>query len=187
MNVRIGFVAWGLAIGLAAVACGSSDGNGGGGSGGGAAATCADDPFLCPAGQTCWPTSTAGTFACLDSAAGVAVGSTCSNIVGQPSCGDGQLCFQQSSATPGYCAAYCSPTDPAHACAAGSACATITLGSGQTHACISTNGAAGAGGGAGSDGGDEGSAGSGGSDAGSDAGSQGSAGSGANDGDAATD
>lgn len=99
---------------------------------------CNQDPWQCPAGQTCWPKDTAGTFACLNSAAGVAKGDECANMVGSPTCGDGLACFQNVGEAKGRCVPFCDPTNPARGCAAGEACSTITL-SGTTSsfkACI---------------------------------------------------
>lgn len=104
---------------------------------------CNESPFECPAGQTCWLDSAGTAFACLDSAAGVAVGATCVNTVGTPTCGDGELCYQSATGAgaSGTCAEYCDPTSPAHGCAAGYACAELELETSAgltTHVCVST-------------------------------------------------
>jgi hypothetical protein len=113
----------GVALLLAApllVACSSED----------APATpvpCNQDPWTCPAGQTCWPKDQAGAFACLNSAAGVKLGDACTNTIGTPSCGDRLACFQAVGAATGTCVAYCDRTKADRGCGAGQTCQTATL------------------------------------------------------------
>jgi hypothetical protein len=101
---------------------------------------CNEDPWECPAGQTCWSTDPTG-FACLNSGPGAA-GSACNNTVGAPTCGDGLVCLQFTPPALGACLPYCDPTDPAHACPSGETCQIIAMGQGPMliHAC--TGGAA---------------------------------------------
>lgn len=85
---------------------------------------CNQNPWECPAGQTCWPSSPT-SFACLNSGPGQ-IGSTCQDSEGIATCGDGLACLTTSAAS-GTCTPYCSNTDPSHACPGGAACATATL------------------------------------------------------------
>lgn len=88
---------------------------------------CNQDPWQCPAGQTCWPVDTTGRFACLNSAAGVNKGDECANTLGAPTCGDGLACFQAVGDAKGRCVAYCDPAKAGRGCAAGETCATAQL------------------------------------------------------------
>ncbi|MBI2390735.1 MAG: hypothetical protein HYV09_14190 [Deltaproteobacteria bacterium] len=88
---------------------------------------CNKDPWQCPAGQTCWPKDTAGTFACLNSAVGVAKGDECANMVGSPTCGDGLACFQAVGEAKGKCVPFCDTAKTGRGCGAGEACTTVTL------------------------------------------------------------
>ena len=88
---------------------------------------CNQDPWQCPAGQTCWPKDLAGTFACLNSAAGVKKGDTCANTVGAPTCGDGLACFQGVGEKAGRCVSYCDTAKAGRGCAAGEACTPAQL------------------------------------------------------------
>jgi hypothetical protein len=99
---------------------------------------CNEDPWQCPAGQTCWPKDTAGSFACLNSAAGKARGDECSNTVGAPTCGDGLACFQGVGDATGRCVAYCDNAKVGRGCAAGETCtpAMLTGSSSQFQICI---------------------------------------------------
>lgn len=91
----------------------SGTGTGGNGTGGAPPSGCIEDPFACPAGQTCWTTDVDGTFfECTDSGAG-AIGEMCDNFVGDPSCGDGMLCLQLEGEDSGQCTPYC---DGSHKC-----------------------------------------------------------------------
>ena len=88
---------------------------------------CNEDPWQCPAGQTCWPKDTTGDFTCLNSATGKAKGDECTNIVGAPTCGDGLACFQGVGDATGKCVAYCAPAKAGRGCAAGETCSTAML------------------------------------------------------------
>ncbi|HEY3816318.1 MAG TPA: hypothetical protein VGL81_04055 [Polyangiaceae bacterium] len=107
---------------LAMTACSSSSG------GSSASTPCNQDPWECPSAQTCWPESV-DAFACLNAGPG-ALGDPCENTVTTPTCGAGLACFQSvgSSSTMGSCVAYCSTTDPSHACPSGDLCETAVLG-----------------------------------------------------------
>lgn len=110
---------------------------------------CNEDPWQCPAGQTCWPTDTNG-FQCLNSGPGAA-GSACDNTIGASTCGDGLACLQFTPPALGTCLPYCDAADPSHACSAGSTCQIIGEGNTGTttiHACIANGAASGDGGGA---------------------------------------
>ena len=109
-----------------AYACSSSSGSG--------TQPCNENPWECPAGQTCWSTST-GAFECLNSGAGAAGGS-CQNTAGIATCGDGLVCLQ-TSASGGTCAQYCDNTDPSHGCSGGLSCQTAELlaGGAEFHIC----------------------------------------------------
>lgn len=102
---------------------------------------CNEDPWQCPAGQTCWPKDTTPTFACLNSAAGKAKGDSCSNIVGTPTCGDGMACFMAAGETTGKCVTYCDTTTAGRGCAAGETCTTAMLvgSSAKFHICVGTS------------------------------------------------
>ncbi len=108
-----------LAVGALATACSSS-------STPAAPPPCNENPFECPAGQTCEATSLSNTFACLNSGPGQA-GASCTSIVDMPSCGDGLVCFQSSAGTAGTCVEYCEPTDPSHACSGGATCTPVAF------------------------------------------------------------
>ncbi len=105
----------------ATTACSSSSG------GGASSLPCNENPWECPSAQTCWPES-ASAFACLNAGPGP-LGSSCQNTVGTPTCGAGLACFQSVSGTSeGACVAYCSTTDPSHACPSGELCQLAALG-----------------------------------------------------------
>jgi hypothetical protein len=89
---------------------------------------CNQDPWICPAGQTCWANDQAGNFKCLNSAAGVAKGATCQNLVGSPTCGDGLVCLQLvGGGATGTCVTFCDPAKAGRGCAAGEDCVQVTL------------------------------------------------------------
>jgi hypothetical protein len=111
-----------LVLSLAVTACSSSSSGGGGGS---SSTPCNEDPWECPSGQTCWPQS-ATAFACLNAGPG-ALGSTCADTAGTPTCGAGLFCLQSAGATAGTCVAYCSTTDTQHACTGGAVCSLAAL------------------------------------------------------------
>src|ERR1019366_1952338 len=109
---------------LTAVACSSSSGSGSGSSG---TTPCNENPWQCPAGQTCWPTDQS-SFACLNVGTGKP-GDPCTATVGMPSCGANLDCLQTQAASAGTCVAYCSESDPSHACPTGVQCLSAYLGS----------------------------------------------------------
>jgi hypothetical protein len=106
-----------------AVACSSSSASG---TGADASVPCNENPWECPAGQTCWPTN-ATTFACLNAGPG-ALGAACANTAGTPTCGAGLACFQAIGASTGTCVAYCSTTSTSHPCTGADVCETADLG-----------------------------------------------------------
>lgn len=128
---------------LLLAACSSSSG------GGSTSTPCNQDPWQCSSGQTCWPQSSSA-FACMNAGPG-SVGSTCQDTVGSPSCGAGLFCLQGATTTTGTCVAFCSTTDPKHACTGNAQCETAALGGvggPEFSVCVSTisaNGDAGTG------------------------------------------
>jgi hypothetical protein len=113
-------------LGLAAaLACGSSK------SGSTAAVDsgtpCNENPWECPSGQVCWPT-TSSPFACLTSGTAQA-GEACMLTVGAATCSDGLNCLAISDSGAGVCSPYCDPTDTdaGHGCAATAVCRTAYL------------------------------------------------------------
>ena len=132
------FVAPAAAIALL-VACSSSSGSGSPGAGqdgggGEAGVPCNQNPFECPAGQTCWPAS-GGGFACLMSNASAKKGDVCQNYAGSATCGDGLMCYEPNTSS-GVCAPYCDNA-MGHPCAAGELCALLHLpNAGDVHACV---------------------------------------------------
>jgi hypothetical protein len=120
-----------LALVLVA-ACSSSSGGGNN-----ATTLCNQNPWQCPAGQTCWPNDQQGDFACLDSGKGQA-GAACMDVVGTPACADGLFCAPQTSGSAsGICAPYCDETTAGHGCASGEQCEQITVVNTIVHACTS--------------------------------------------------
>lgn len=103
-----------------------------------AAPACNVDPWQCGTGQTCWPTDTAGTFGCLNSAAGKNRGDACVNTVNSPSCGDTMVCLQLAGAGGGTCVGYCDPAKPGRGCGEGETCQEVRLTgtSASFHACV---------------------------------------------------
>jgi hypothetical protein len=98
---------------------------------------CNEDPFQCPAGQTCWIKDQTGVFACLNSQSSAKKGDACVNIQGSPSCGDGMLCFQQLNEATGHCVDYCDNTVAGKGCAAGELCREAGFQSNlKVHVCI---------------------------------------------------
>ena len=124
------------AISIFIAACGGGgNGSGGGGAGGagssGGGVPCGDNPLECPAGQTCWFAPDGG-FECEPSGAGKE-GETCAPLKGQPTCGDGLLCFKPSGQE-GVCAPLCNTG--IDTCGAGKLCTPVQVASGeQTHVC----------------------------------------------------
>ncbi len=113
-----------LAFALLSTACSSSSSNAG--DGGSSTTPCNENPWECSSGQTCWP-QTATSFQCLNAGPGM-LGAACVDTVGSPTCGAGLACFQAIGATGGSCFAYCSTTDPSHACSGNDVCQTVELG-----------------------------------------------------------
>jgi hypothetical protein len=139
-SLAAGLVSVGLAASLTTSFAGcssdesSSDESSSAGSGGGTASTgsgdtgCSANPFVCPAGQTCWPSGPNVkdvTLECLNSGPGQA-GDECANTLNQPSCADGLACFAVAG-YPVVCTPFCDPKDPAHACPDGGLCVQLTL------------------------------------------------------------
>ena len=121
-------------VGALALACSSSSSSA---SGDGGVKPCNEDPFQCPAGQTCWIKDQTGVFACLNSQPTAKKGDACVNIQGSPSCGDGMLCFQQIGEATGHCATYCDNTVQGKGCAATEVCREAQFQTGlKVHVCI---------------------------------------------------
>lgn len=114
-------------------ACGDDDPAGTGG-GGGASASCIEEPWSCPDGQTCWVNQDQQGFSCLNSGPG-AVGAECQNVAGTPTCDDGLTCLQIQGQAMGACTEFCDPTDPARACPDNRPCLLIQIIGSQFHAC----------------------------------------------------
>jgi hypothetical protein len=106
-----------LLLSLVAAACSSSSGS--------SSTPCNQDPWQCSSTQTCWPQS-ATAFACMNAGPGM-LGSACEDTPGTPTCGAGLFCLQ-TTMMPGTCLAYCSTSDPKHACTGGAVCAMGALG-----------------------------------------------------------
>ena len=109
------------AVALAAIATACGDDFESGGGGGSTTVPCNEDPWSCPAGQTCWSNDTGAGFACLNSGSGLD-GEACENYLGTPTCTDAHGCVQLNEGQPGLCAPFCDPSDPAHACPEGRLC-----------------------------------------------------------------
>ena len=102
-----------------------------------AAKPCNEDPFQCPAGQTCWIKDQTGAFGCLNSQPSAKKGDACVNIQGSPSCGDAMLCFQQLGEATGHCVDYCDNTVAGKGCAANELCREAQFQTGaKVHVCI---------------------------------------------------
>jgi hypothetical protein len=116
-----------LLLSLFVAACSSSSG--------GSSTPCNQDPWECSSGQTCWPQSQTA-YACMNAGPGM-LGTSCMNTPGTPTCGPGLFCFQTSQAG-GTCLAYCSPTDPKHACTGSALCQGVFLVAGgpQVNVCV---------------------------------------------------
>jgi hypothetical protein len=110
-------------VATAFFACSSSNSASSDGSGAssGGPTGCLSDPFVCPAGQTCWLSDASANSACLNSGPGK-VGSSCLNTPGAPTCGDGLVCFQAATTAFGVCTLYCDAANPEHACPGNGAC-----------------------------------------------------------------
>lgn len=93
---------------------------------------CADDPFACPEGLTCWIAADKVSYKCHTSGSGEA-GEPCRNVAGHPSCEAGLTCYTVEGFDP-VCTPLCSTSTP---CAGGAYCQIISLaGTSETlHAC----------------------------------------------------
>jgi len=152
MGWRLGLTATAmgsLVLTGALASCSSDDDTSAGGSGGSTVVPCNEDPWTCPAGQTCWVNEEQTGFECLNSGQG-AVGEACVNYLGHPTCADGLACYQLTGDDGGTCSPYCDLGDPEHGCSAGAECNTLafTLSGGQAtaHVCEPPAGAGGSGG-----------------------------------------
>jgi hypothetical protein len=87
---------------------------------------CNENPWECPSTQTCWPVN-GSSYSCLNAGPGK-LGASCQNTEGTPTCGSGLACFMALGGSSGSCVAYCSTTDPSHACTGDALCMTATLG-----------------------------------------------------------
>jgi hypothetical protein len=87
---------------------------------------CNQNPWQCPAGQTCWAADAVPTYACLASGTNK-LGEACQPIVGAATCGDGLLCLQIVGGSSGQCRAFCDPMGSGHGCPAGEACRAAAL------------------------------------------------------------
>lgn len=124
-----------VATALAAVACSSS-------SSGAASTQCNANPWMCGAGQTCWPTSCGcpqgqascdstnciAQFSCVNAEVGKQPYDACRNSAVSVTCGDHQACIEVTS-TSGVCLPYCDPANSAHACASNAQCVEYAVGS----------------------------------------------------------
>ena len=101
------------------------------------AAGCNENPFACPAGQTCWAaeclcrsgeacdlTTCVPRLACLPSVPGKKPQDLCQNTVKAPTCSDGQKCVE-FTAGKGGCLTYC---DAVHPCQDGETCTVLKEG-----------------------------------------------------------
>ncbi len=131
---RVTIVIGALLVAAAACSGGSMETGAGTSTGAGGSASeepCTDDPFVCPAGETCAFADTDGSrLSCFTSGEG-AIGAVCKNVVGAPPCGDGLLCVQTSQAD-GTCTPFCAPDDPSHGCPDGVACVAVQTPAGVT-------------------------------------------------------
>ena len=103
---------------------------------------CSDNPWMCSAGTTCWPSDSLSHVACLPSKGSAKRGDACVNTYGVATCGDAMSCFQPSLNKSGTCVPYCSTTDVAHGCAAGESCRQGRIGSATgpvISVCVSTS------------------------------------------------
>jgi len=96
-------------------ACSSSSSN----------AACNQNPFSCPAGQTCWVRSGPGDYQCLSSGSGQS-GDLCQPTEGTATCKDGLACIEpvDSPGQPATCTPFC---DSAHPCPSGQSCTQATF------------------------------------------------------------
>jgi hypothetical protein len=117
-----------------ALACGSNDTPQ-------ASPPCNQNPWLCPAGQTCWAADGVPNFVCLASGASK-LGEACEPRAGTATCGDGLLCLQLVGNASGQCRAFCDPMGSGHGCAAGEACRAAALNSNLNvlfHVCVGSS------------------------------------------------
>lgn len=92
--------------------------------------TCNDNPWICPAGQTCWPVGPDQGFDCFNEGPG-ALGEGCQLYPSSPTCRAGLLCGAGD-----VCAPYCDTQDPAHACPSPLVCLPLQITqAGEVHVC----------------------------------------------------
>jgi hypothetical protein len=123
----------GVALLIAGCAWACSSSSPAGGSGG----PCNQDPFACPAGQTCWPVDASGNFACIASRAGAKLGDSCVNTADSATCGDAMICLSLTNPAQGTCVADCDNNQSGRSCSANEICAAVSFAAGgpQIHAC----------------------------------------------------
>lgn len=85
-----------------------------------AALPCNEDPWSCPAGQTCWILSD-GTASCINASSQKA-GGDCNPVIGTTDCDVGLACIQPQGTNNGRCTEFCSTTDVNHKCPMGFTC-----------------------------------------------------------------
>lgn len=83
---------------------------------------CDQDPWECPAGQTCWTTD-GQSAQCLPSGKGQ-VGDACEPLQGTAGCSDALVCLRQPGWSAGECTPYC---DAAHPCPNGEPCTPVSV------------------------------------------------------------
>jgi len=111
---------------------------------------CADDPFKCKAGTTCWPIE-GGSAACVPSKEYKTKGTDCELLLGRSSCADGLVCITVDRALDAgpdtgkdtgpkvlaeplsICASWC---DDKHPCATGEQCRSLALEGFAARACV---------------------------------------------------
>jgi hypothetical protein len=94
----------------------------------GAANDCHATPLACPEGQTCWPVTASFGFACVQSNPNAGFLASCTDTLGQASCGDGMTCDANDSSGKGACTYFC---DAVHTCPAGYDCRATNVGGPQ--------------------------------------------------------
>lgn len=91
---------------------------------------CNEEPWVCPAGQTCWPVGPDQGFDCFNEGPG-AIGEDCQLYASSPTCKAGLLCGAGDKCTP-----YCDTKDASHACPSPLVCLPLTItGAGEVYAC----------------------------------------------------
>ena len=91
---------------------------------------CNLDPWTCASGQTCWPNAAGDGFACLNGAAGIGEGASCSGLFpGSPTCGAGLFCVTLDPSMPEIkiCTRFCDATNPDRGCPEGQSCFTTGI------------------------------------------------------------